>query len=215
MFIITATEKEQEFIEAYFSAIDFTETGDTDQPGQGSELDDDFKRESIIDCLAFFSRIQCYLSDDNIVQAGHDFWLTRNGHGVGFWDRPEVYGNTYASLFTGYAERAGSADAVFDELTVKPAGVSVDDLISHLNAVSEQNQGSFPTRFGKTQGKKYTKVVALNRDGVPSSVYCFIDADGNIYKAAGWNAPAKGIRSTLATVELCKVDHYGSWLYVR
>ena len=20
-------------------------------------------------------------------QAGHDFWLTRNGHGVGFWDR--------------------------------------------------------------------------------------------------------------------------------
>mgnify|MGYP000679953472 FL=1 len=21
-------------------------------------------------------------------QAGHDFWLTRNGHGTGFWDRP-------------------------------------------------------------------------------------------------------------------------------
>lgn len=25
-------------------------------------------------------------------QAGHDFWLTRNHHGAGFWDRPEVYG---------------------------------------------------------------------------------------------------------------------------
>jgi hypothetical protein len=24
------------------------------------------------------------LSDE---QAGHDFWLTRNGHGTGFWDR--------------------------------------------------------------------------------------------------------------------------------
>lgn len=23
----------------------------------------------------------------SIEQAGHDFWLTRNGHGVGFWDR--------------------------------------------------------------------------------------------------------------------------------
>lgn len=25
-------------------------------------------------------------------QLGHDFWLTRNGHGAGFWDRH--YGNT-------------------------------------------------------------------------------------------------------------------------
>lgn len=23
-------------------------------------------------------------------QAGHDFWLTRNGHGAGFWDRKEL-----------------------------------------------------------------------------------------------------------------------------
>lgn len=25
-------------------------------------------------------------------QAGHDFWLTRNGHGTGFWDRGNLYG---------------------------------------------------------------------------------------------------------------------------
>lgn len=24
-------------------------------------------------------------------QAGHDFWLTRNGHGAGFWDRGNLY----------------------------------------------------------------------------------------------------------------------------
>ncbi len=24
-------------------------------------------------------------------QIGHDLWLTRNGHGAGFWDRPELY----------------------------------------------------------------------------------------------------------------------------
>lgn len=23
---------------------------------------------------------------------GHDLWLTRNGHGAGFWDKPELYG---------------------------------------------------------------------------------------------------------------------------
>lgn len=25
--------------------------------------------------------------DGSFSQAGHDFWLTRNGHGAGFWDR--------------------------------------------------------------------------------------------------------------------------------
>ena len=27
----------------------------------------------------------------NLSQLGHDFWLTRNGHGTGFWDRKEIY----------------------------------------------------------------------------------------------------------------------------
>ena len=26
---------------------------------------------------------------DRYDQAGHDFWLTRNGHGVGFWEVPD------------------------------------------------------------------------------------------------------------------------------
>jgi hypothetical protein len=25
-------------------------------------------------------------------RAGHDYWLTRNGHGAGFWDREELTG---------------------------------------------------------------------------------------------------------------------------
>ncbi len=35
-------------------------------------------------------------ADDS--QAGHDFWLTRNGHGAGFWDRSE---DTYPNDPTG------------------------------------------------------------------------------------------------------------------
>lgn len=27
---------------------------------------------------------------DSWANLGHDFWLTRNGHGVGFWDRNEI-----------------------------------------------------------------------------------------------------------------------------
>lgn len=30
------------------------------------------------------------ISDDELI--GHDFWLTRNGHGAGFWDTPERWG---------------------------------------------------------------------------------------------------------------------------
>ncbi len=33
-------------------------------------------------------------------QAGHDFWLTRNGHGAGFWDRPTLYGRANADRLT-------------------------------------------------------------------------------------------------------------------
>lgn len=61
-------------------------------------------------------------------------------------------------------------------------------------------------------GAKFTRVVqALHNQG--GSSYCFLDAEGNIYKCASWKAPAKGIRGNLATVDMSKVDPYGSWLY--
>jgi len=110
---IEKTDKEQDFINAYFEAVDFTETGDLDQPDAGTPLDPDFERESIIDCLAFYNRIQCYLSDDHITQAGHDFWLTRNGHGTGFWDRPEIYGD-YSDKFTEISHSFGEAYAFYE-----------------------------------------------------------------------------------------------------
>ena len=119
--IIEPTKKETLFINAYIEAIDFTECGDSDQPEHGAELDETFMRESIIDCLAFYSRIECFLSGDNyptkslVVQAGHDFWLTRNGHGAGFWDRPEIYGDHYAETFTKIAETYGEAYPIFEE----------------------------------------------------------------------------------------------------
>jgi hypothetical protein len=60
-------------------------------------------------------------------------------------------------------------------------------------------------------GVKYTRIVETGAS--QRSVYCFVDADGNIYKSASWKAPAKGVRATLATVNMDNVDPYGSWLY--
>ena len=39
------------------------------------------------DCEAFIARSGDLLGVMSDEQSGHDFWLTRNGHGAGFWDR--------------------------------------------------------------------------------------------------------------------------------
>jgi hypothetical protein len=114
MYSIDTTPKESKFIAAYFDAINFTETLGSKW---GAELDEDFTRESIIDCLAFYSSIACYITDEQIEQSGHNFWMTRNGHGVGFWDRPEIYGAYFSDKFTEHAEAFGEVVVVFKEET--------------------------------------------------------------------------------------------------
>ena len=37
-----------------------------------------------------------------------------NGHGTGFWDRPEIYGKHHAKRFTELAESYGEAYASFE-----------------------------------------------------------------------------------------------------
>ena len=68
---------------------------------------------------------------------------------------------------------------------------------------------------------KITKVV-VDRDGKNTdqlSVHSFVDrGTGLVYKAAGWNAPAKGARFDLldeASRKRCfeNADPYGSYLY--
>ena len=76
------------FTRAYFEAMEFTDCH-SDNP----ELDnaDGFSAELIEqserDCAKFQAENAGDLSGIGSEQAGHDFWLTRNGHGAGFWDR--------------------------------------------------------------------------------------------------------------------------------
>ena len=48
-------------------------------------------KEMVADCNRFETENSDLLNDTpddyDMGQAGHDFWLTRNGHGAGFWDR--------------------------------------------------------------------------------------------------------------------------------
>jgi hypothetical protein len=81
------------FRAAYLEAIFFTEFH-SDNPELENLGYEDFSPELIKsiddDCKAFISESGLVPSDP-ITQAGHDFWLTRNGHGAGFWDREDLY----------------------------------------------------------------------------------------------------------------------------
>jgi hypothetical protein len=85
---------------------------DTSLQGLNYDIDDlpDETRESMRSDLADF--MTGALSEDAAIfdgiepgQIGHDFWLTRNGHGAGFWDRGlGVRGDTLTDLCRPYGE---------------------------------------------------------------------------------------------------------------
>lgn len=66
---------------------------------EGNPLDDNYgpddadaetRQKAVEDCtqfLALCDGAKLDLKDWSDGQIGHDFWLTRNGHGAGFWDR--------------------------------------------------------------------------------------------------------------------------------
>lgn len=106
---ITLNKKEKEFVTAYFEAMHWTEECD-------DKLCEDFEREQIIECLAFYVSVECYLSDGNRSQAGHDFWLSRNEHGTGFWDRESdgCYKPQVADLLQRKCDWFGMVDVIFE-----------------------------------------------------------------------------------------------------
>lgn len=109
---------DDKMVQAYIEAIYFTETGDDGQPGKDAELHVDTAFEARSAChrlrLACASHDGINLSQYDPAQIGHDLWFTRNGHGVGFWDRPEVYGEENARILTLMARAMGEHYAEFE-----------------------------------------------------------------------------------------------------
>lgn len=89
------------FTRAYITAALWS-TSDESTPQGGEPLDSnyspkDIAPETLAEIAADCARFQAENAediaegfegegDDFTEQAGHDFWLTRNGHGSGFWD---------------------------------------------------------------------------------------------------------------------------------
>jgi hypothetical protein len=87
------------------------------------------------------------------------------------------------------------------------------------------NERSTNMTFDTQPGKRYVKVVAIYGGTTAAMaarhVHAFYEpATGNVYKAAGWRAPAKGVRYNLlddaSYARMIEVaDPYGSYLYLR
>jgi hypothetical protein len=88
------------------------------------------------------------------------------------------------------------------------------------NRLEENFDYNFPKQAGSRQytvttGRKYHKIIDAN------SVHCFVDKNtGEVYKAASYKAPAKGVRYDLRLIEdfdwlLSHADWCGRYLYAR
>jgi len=77
------------FANAMFEAIAFTDLDCPDCEAYGAELSEESKAKMKHDARQFWDRCKHLIEHNAIEQAGHDFWLTRNGHGAGFWDRAD------------------------------------------------------------------------------------------------------------------------------
>ena len=96
---------------AYEQAVYFTESGEPDGlVNEEADLSEDAVKHADAVAEAF---LRCFPESSapfEPEQLGHDLWLTRNGHGSGFWDREELYGDC-GPRFTSFAENLGEAHA--------------------------------------------------------------------------------------------------------
>lgn len=107
------------FTQAYLTAMLWAEN-DESTPSGGEPLDSNYSLDDLSPLARATAWSECRdfqwgfgeLFKGKEEQAGHDFWLTRNHHGVGFWDRPEVYGEESAKILTMGSQACGGRSPV-------------------------------------------------------------------------------------------------------
>lgn len=88
--------KYDEFTAAYIECALWSTDNPNDKSEDPEKCDERFDIESmpgllrgrmVEDCAVFQHDNEALLAELDDMQSGHDFWLTREGHGAGFWDR--------------------------------------------------------------------------------------------------------------------------------
>ena len=77
-----------QFVRAYAVCALWSSVDPDGNPLDGHDIAPETMREMRSDCADFIRANRADLRIHALAgQAGNDFWLTRNGHGAGFWDR--------------------------------------------------------------------------------------------------------------------------------
>lgn len=109
------------FTQGYITCLFFTEEGGE---ADGKEIGDagfaDLAPEALADivndCLIFQQTNASLLEEAyarngySAERAGHDFWLTRNGHGAGYWDRDCLENGDLGDALTSMASMEGEVN---------------------------------------------------------------------------------------------------------
>lgn len=111
-------KSDDQFFRGYVECALWSSIDDHDQPMDSnydySDIAEVTREAMLKDCQDFLLRyaglLDEYTDFYDYSYAGHDFWLTRNGHGAGFWDRDEI------------------SDALGEQLTVAAKGFGEIDL---------------------------------------------------------------------------------------
>jgi hypothetical protein len=100
------------FTQGYVEAALWSSTGDDDEPLDSaydlSDIADETRKKILKDTKKFQEGNAKDLAQFDSSRAGHDFWLTRNGHGAGFWDGD--YPEPQAARLTEASKAFGETD---------------------------------------------------------------------------------------------------------
>ena len=105
-----------EFTQGYIDAACWTSdpdppSGPYDATDQRSQLCPNVLNDMAASCADFQAHHNVDLTCDgapDLARAGHDFWLTRNGHGAGYWDGD--WPEPAATRLTDAAQACGEVD---------------------------------------------------------------------------------------------------------
>ena len=108
-------------VSAYMVCALWSSTDDDGEPLDGFyevyDLADEAQASMIEDVQGFLDIVEDedidWRSGWSADQLGHDFWLTRNGHGAGFWDRYSGDGQQLTEIgdqLTKWAKSFGTSD---------------------------------------------------------------------------------------------------------
>jgi len=93
----------------------------TSEAGECTDFTREAKKTAKADCIKFIGLVTDKLGEDKAIElltvpgsdlgylAPHCFFLNRNGHGTGFWDRENEFGE-YADLLSNICHHIGTAD---------------------------------------------------------------------------------------------------------